>query len=325
MPGLRTVLAAFFILAATASQAAAQADPLPSWNDTSTKRAIVEFVTKVTLVGGPDFVMPDDRIAVFDMDGTLVPEKPMPIALLPVLDDIAQAVARKPMLGERPAVAALLKGDEVALHAAGEAGILDLVTAATDGKSTEDIVANVLPLLEKGQHPKFKVPYIRAVYQPMKELLAFLEANGFDNWICSGSPLLVSREVSMPMFGISPERVIGSYVRTKLEERDGKTVLLFDGSIGSFNDGSGKPVGINLAIGKRPLFVGGNEGGRGDVAMMRWSKDRQGPSFQLLINHDDAEREYAYSESDGYSLAAASKYGFQVVSMKDDWKTIIGK
>jgi hypothetical protein len=156
------------------------------------------------------------------------------------------------------------------------------------------------------------------------ELLTYLETNGFRNWICSGSPVLITRAVSESMFGIPPERVIGSYVTTKLEERDGRTVLVFDGRIAHLNDGAGKPVAINLALGTRPVFVAGNEGGRGDIAMMRWSKDRPGPSFQLLVNHDDGEREYAYEEPDDYSLNAASKFGFQVVSIKRDWKTIVG-
>jgi hypothetical protein len=151
-----------------------------------------------------------------------------------------------------------------------------------------------------------------------------LERHGFQNWICSGSPVLITRELSEEMFGIPPERVMGSNVETKLDERDGKTVLVFDGKVDRFNDGAGKPVTINLAIGKRPVFVGGNEGGRGDIAMMRWSRDRSGASFQLLINHDDAEREFTYAESDDYSLNAAQKYGFQVVSMKNDWKIVIG-
>lgn len=116
---------------------------------------------------------------------------------------------------------------------------------------------------------------------------------------------------------------MGSSVTTKLEERDSKTVLVFDGRIGHFNDGAGKPVAINLALGTRPIFVAGNEGGRGDIAMMRWSKDRLGPSFQLLVNHDDGEREYAYEEPDNYSLSAAQAYGFQVVSIKRDWKTVV--
>lgn len=302
----------------------AQPDPLPSWNDTATKRAILDFVQKATTEGRPDFVPSNERIAVFDMDGTLIPEKPVPLALIPVLADIKQAVEAKPILGEKPAVAALLKGDEAALHAAGEQGINDLIAVATDGRTTEEIVGNVRPLLKEKVHEKFGVPYTQAVYQPMRELLDLLEANGFQNWICSGSPLLISRELSQEMFGIPPERVMGSYSGVRLDERDGKTVLVFDGTIGHVNDGAGKPVTINLAIGTRPIFVGGNEGGRGDIAMMRWSKDRKGPSFQLLVDHDDAEREFEYAESDNYSLNAAQKYGFHVVSIRSDWKTIVG-
>ncbi|RVJ84192.1 DUF1214 domain-containing protein [Sinorhizobium medicae] len=303
----------------------AQADALPSWNDTSVKQAILDFVEKVTDESGQDFVPPKERIAVFDMDGTLVPEKPVPLALVPMLADIKEAVAKKPLLGERPAVAALLKGDEAALHAAGEQGIADLIAVATEGKSTEEIVEDVEPLLKKGAHPKFGVSYLEVSYQPMKELLALLAANGFQNWICSGSPVLITRELSDEMFGIPPQRVMGSNAGTKLDERDGKTVLVFDGTVDNFNDGAGKPVTINLALGLRPVFVGGNEGGRGDIAMMRWSKDRSGPSFQVLVNHDDGDREYAYSESDNYSLNAAQKYGFHVVSIKNDWKTVVGR
>lgn len=242
-----------------------------------------------------------------------------------VTRDGKESVEAKPMLGDKPAVSALLKGDHAALHAAGEQGINDLIGAATDGKTTEQIVENVRPLIEGGTHEKFGVPYSQAVYQPMRELLALLEANGFVTWICSGSPLLISRELSQQMFGIPPERVMGSYTGIKLDERGGKTVLVFDGTIGRLNDGEGKPVTINLAIGTRPVFVAGNEGGRGDIAMMRWSKDREGPSFQLLVNHDDADREYAYAEPDNYSLNAAQKYGFHVVSIKRDWKTVVGR
>jgi phosphoserine phosphatase len=320
---LSTLAAVMMVMSSSVAPLFAQDAPLPSWNDGETKRAIIEFVTKVTADGGPEFVVQQDRVAVFDMDGTLVPEKPVPIALIPVMADIKEAVANRPFLGEKPAVAALLKGDETGLHAAGEQGILDLVAVATEGRTTEDIVENVQPLLSKGMQPKFGVPYVKAVYQPMREVIGLLQASGFQVWICSGSPLLITRQVSMEMFGVPPERVIGSSVGTKLDERDGKTVLVFDGTIKSFNDGAGKPVNINQALGKRPLFVAGNEGGRGDIAMMRWSKDRNGPSLQLLVNHDDAAREYAYSEQDNYSLDMAQKYGFHVVSIKDDWKTII--
>jgi phosphoglycolate phosphatase-like HAD superfamily hydrolase len=312
------------ILSLTA-QTFAQTDPLPSWHNTPTKQAILEFVAKVTRAGGPDFAPVRERLTVFDMDGTLVPEKPIPLALIPVLADIKEAVAKKPWLGDRPAVAALLKGDEAALHDAGEQGINDLIAVATDGKTTEEIVQNVRPLMEKTTHQKFGVPYARVIYQPMLELLAHLEANGFTSWICSGSPVLITRELTEGMFGIPPERVMGSHAGTTLDERAGRTMLVFDGRVGHLNDREGKPVTINLALGTRPLFVGGNEGGRGDIAMMRWSKDRKGPSFQLLINHDDAEREFAYAEPDSYSLNAARTYGFHVVSIKRDWKTIVAR
>lgn len=319
----RIFLAGASVVLAVPSLALSQDDVLPSWNDTATKKAILDFITGVAARGGKDFVPVGDRVAVFDMDGTLVPEKPVPIALIPILANIREAARARPLLAEKPAVAALLNGDEAALHAAGEQGINDLIAAATDGHTTEDIVANIRPILDKTIYKKFGVPYSKAIYKPMQELLALLEANGFTNWICSGSPLLFTRELSMDMFGIPPERVMGSTVATKLDERNGRTVLVFEDRLGHLNDQEGKPVTINQALGKRPVFVGGNEGGRGDIAMMRWSKDRKGPSFQLLVNHDDAEREFAYSEPDNYSLNAAAKYGFQVVSMKHDWKVIV--
>jgi phosphoglycolate phosphatase-like HAD superfamily hydrolase len=321
---IRSAAAVFAAFLWLTGHAVAQTDPLPSWNATPTKQAIVAFVSKVTQDGGPDFVPPEQRVAVFNMDGTLAPEKPVPLALIPVLADIKEMVASKPSFGDKPAVAALLKGDHAALHALGEQGINDLIAVATDGKTTEEIVRNVRPLMAKGQSEKFGVPYARTAYRPMRELLAFLEANGFKTWICSGSPLLITRELTQEMFGIPPERVMGSSVRTKFDERDGKTVLVFTGHVEHLNDQEGKPVTINRTLGIRPLFVAGNEGGRGDIAMMRWSRDRDGPSFQLLVDHDDAEREFAYEEPDNFSLNAARRYGFQVVSIKRDWRTVVG-
>lgn len=316
------MIVTFFVLIAPAY---AQSDPLPSWNDTSAKQAIVAFVAKVTQAGDAGFVPEEQRVAVFDMDGTLVPERPVFPALIPVLAHINEAAAKNPSIREKSAVAALLKGDYATLDALDEQGMNDLIAAATDGKTTEEIVRNVRPVMAETRNEKFGVPFNRAVYQPMRELLAYLEANGFKNWICSGSPLLIIRELAQDMFGIPPERVMGANLRTKLDVRDGKTVLVFTGAVENLNDKEGKPVTINRAIGVRPLFVAGNEGGRGDIAMMRWSKDRDGPSFQLLIDHDDAEREFAYAESDNFSLNAASKYGFQVVSIKRDWRTIVAR
>jgi len=318
------IFGAAFALAFLAAPVFAQAsDPLPSWNDTGTKQAIVDFVARVTAAGGADFVPVEERIAVFDMDGTLIPEKPLPAALVPIAAGIRHAVAEQPLLADKPAVAAFLEGDLAALHDLGEQGVVDLLMIATDGRTTDEVAAAIQPLMQTTQHPKFGVAYSRAVYQPMRELLAYLEANGFTNHICSGSPVLFTRALSETMFGIPAERVMGTNLETRLDERAGKTVLVFEGRIGHINDREGKPPTIDLALGKRPVFVGGNEGGRGDIAMMRWSKDRDGPSFQLLIDHDDGDREFAYAEPDNYSLGAAEKYGFAVVSIKRDWKTVI--
>lgn len=298
-------------------------DPLPSWNNTPVKAAILDFVTSATTEGSAQFVPQEERIAVFDMDGTLVPERPIPAALVPIIADLNRSVSQRPGLADKPAIAALLAGDRSALHAAGEAGVADIIAAVTDGETTEEFSRSILPLMAATPHDKFGVAYTQAVYQPMRELLAFLEAKGFTNWISSGSPIRFTRAVSQVMFGIAPERVMGTNAGTKLVDRNGKTALAFDGTIAHLNDQEGKPPTIELAIGTRPVFVGGNEGGAGDIAMMRWSRDRYGPSFQLLMNHDDAAREYEYSEPDNFSLNAANQYGFHVVSIRNDWNIII--
>jgi phosphoserine phosphatase len=322
--GFHALRAAIFsmVVSLGAFGAYAQTDPLPSWNDGVVKQAILDFVKAASTENNPGFVPPAERIAVFDMDGTLIPERPMPAAVVPLLADLKQAVVKNPILQEKPAISALLKGDEAGVLAAGQQGINDIIAAVTDGKTTEEVAANVQTQMH-AVHPKFRVPYSKAVYQPMMEVLALLRANGFSTWICSGSPVLFTRQVAEEMFGIPPHQVMGSNLETKFVERDGRTVLVFDTRIDHLNDRAGKPPTINLALGTRPAFVAGNEGGRGDIAMMRWSKDRIGPSFQLLIDHDDAAREFSYEEPDNYSLDAAGKYGFYVASIRNDWKTVV--
>ncbi len=315
--------AAWTVVSLGAFGAYAQTDPLPSWNEGVTKQAILDFVTAATTESNPSFVPPAERIAVFDMDGTLIPERPMPAAVVPIVADLKQAVVKNPILQEKPAISALLKGDEAGVRAAGQQGINDIIAAVTDGKTTEEVAANVTTSMHGAVHPKFGVPFSKAVYQPMMEVLALLRANGFSTWICSGSPVLFTRQMAEEMFGIPPRQVMGSNIETKFVERDGTSVLVFDSRIDHLNDREGKPVTLNLVLGTRPVFVAGNEGGRGDIAMMRWSKDRIGPSFQLLIDHDDAAREFSYEESDNYSLDAAGKYGFHVVSIRADWKTVV--
>lgn len=291
---------------------------LPSWNDTATTTAIEAFVARVTTEGGPDFVPVADRIAVFDMDGTLIVEKPMPAALAPIVGGIKEAVAKDPSIAERPTIAAFLKGDKQALAAAGEAGMVEIISTAVAGRTLDEAAADLKKQLVG---PDGKLVGVK-VYKPMLELIDYLEASGFEVWICSGSPVLFTRAFSETAFGIPAERVMGTTLETKFTEQGGKSELVIGDRIDHVNDKEGKPLTIYQNVGKRPLLVGGNVMSGGDIAMMRYSRDRDGPSLQLLINHDDAAREFAYTEPDNLSLGSAEKYGFHIVSMKDDWTTI---
>jgi phosphoserine phosphatase len=300
----------------------AGSDPLPSWNDDATKTAIVDFVTSAAKEGDSGYIAPEARVAVFDMDGTLMPEKPLPGAVLPLVADVKTAVGKHPELKQQPGVAALLAGDLKTLQSLGEAGLAQIVAAAIDGRTADDVSVDMAREERAAPNARYGQPYTKLAYRPMLELLRYLEANGFQTWICSGSPVAYTRGMSSEVFGIPPERVIGSSLATRFDERDGKVVLTYTGKIEHVTDREGKPPAIHLAIGRRPAFVGGNVGGVGDVAMMRYAMDRGGPSFALLVNHDDPVREFAYAEKNGDSLAAATRYHFRVVSMKNDWKTM---
>jgi hypothetical protein len=174
------------------------------------------------------------------------------------------------------------------------------------------------------RHPTLNAPYTTLAYAPMVELLVHLRANGFQTWICSGGGIDFIRVVSQRMYSIPPEQVIGSSLEEKFTQMSGKWVLWREPEIGFVNDKGGKPVGIDLHIGRRPVFAAGNVRSGGDVAMLVYSQGRDGPSFQLLVNHDDAGREFAYAEDDNASLKAAKRNGWTVASMKNDWKEIFG-
>jgi phosphoserine phosphatase len=316
-------LALLFVLATTGrAHSDGAGDVLPSWNDGPTRTAVVDFVTAATKDDDPGYIAPEARVAVFDMDGTLMPEKPLPGALLPLVADVKTAVAKHPELKQQPGVAALLAGDLKGLQALGESGLAQIVAAAVDDRTADEVSADMAREERAAPNPHFGQPYTKLAYRPMVELLRYLEANGFQTWICSGSPVAYTRGMSQEVFGIPPERVIGSSLQTKFGERDGKTVLTYTGKVEHVTDREGKPPVIHLAIGRRPVFVGGNVGGVGDVAMMRYAMDRGGPSFALLVNHDDAAREFVYAEKNGDSLAAATLYHFRVVSIKNDWKNV---
>lgn len=307
---------------ATVGQLRAQTDPLPSWNDGQTKRAIIAFVQRVTTPGSRDFVPVADRVATFDNDGTLWPEKPLPVEVYFVLSRLRGMAERDPSLRRRQPFKAALEGDAAYFHTAGERAVAQLIAATHTGMTQEEFARDVERFAATGRHPRLNRPYTSLAYQPMLELLAYLSANGFQTWICSGGTMDFMRVFAPRMYGIPPERIIGSEFRRESRRVGGRLVVYRLREIESVNDKDGKPLGIDRHIGRRPLFVAGNVMSGGDVAMMEFSKGRAGSSFQLLVNHDDGAREFAYAERDNASLTAARRFGFTVASVRNDWRRI---
>ncbi len=306
-------------------------DPLPSWNDTAPKEAIIAFVDKVTKEGSPDFVPVAERIATFDNDGTLWCEQPMPVQLFFALDRVKALAPQHPEWKTKEPFASLLKGDVKTALAGGEHAVLELFMATHAGMTTTDFEQIVKDWLATARHPKFKQPYIACVYQPMVELLAYLRANGFKTFIVSGGGIEFMRPWAEKTYGIPPEQVIGSSVKTQFEMRDGQPVLVRLPALNFNDDKGGKPVGINQHIGRRPIAAFGNS--TGDQQMLEYAQGGNGARFLLLVLHDDAAREYAYGPAKGLpdtKLGAftpalyeqAEKDGWTVVSMKDDWKKV---
>ena len=300
---------------------AAAADPLPSWNDGRAKRAIVAFVERTTRAGSPDFVPPDDRVAVFDQDGTLWAEQPVVQGAF-LLWKLQRLAERDPALRQRQPFKAALEGDLGYFRDDPEPKVMPLVAATHAGMTDEEFARDVSTFLETARHPKLGVPYTQLTYQPMRELLDYLRASGFETWICSGGGVDFIRVFAERAYGVPPQHVIGSSLKEELARRDGRAVLVRKGEVRTVNDKAEKPVNIHLHVGKRPIFAAGNVRSGGDVAMLEYSKGRRGPSLQLVVNHDDGAREFAYAEKDGATLAAAEANGFTVVSMKSDWATV---
>jgi len=302
------------------------ADPLPSWNDTTPKKAIVAFVERVTREGSPDFVPPEERIATFDNDGTLWCEQPLYFQLLFALDRIKTLAPQHPEWKTKEPFASLLKGDVKGALAGGEPAIAKIVVVTHAGMTTAEFEKIVADWIATAKHPKFKRPYTECVYQPMVELLAFLRANGFKTFIVSGGGIEFMRPWTEKVYGIPPEQVVGSSIKTKYEMRDGKPVLMRLPEMNFIDDKTGKPVGINSHIGRRPIAAFGNSDG--DQQMLEWTQAGDGARLMMLVHHDDAVREFAYGAeskigtfSDGL-MAEAKKDGWTMISMKDDWKTI---
>ena len=317
------VLASTFALLLVASVQAA--DPLPAWNETDSKRAIMAFVERVTRRDSPEFVPPPERIAVFDNDGTLWAEQPVYVQLLFVADRVKALAPRHPEWSDAEPFAAILDGDMQRAAASGEAGIAALMAATHSGMTTDEFSHTVREWLATARHPQTGKPFASMVYQPMLELLAYLRANGFKTFIVSGGGIEFMRPWTERVYGIPPEQVVGSTGGLKLELRDGTPVLVKLPQLVLNDDKQGKPVGIQRHIGRRPVMAFGNSDG--DLEMLQWTAAADGPRFCLFVRHDDAEREGSYDRESrvgklDQGLDVALKQGWTVVSMKQDWNTI---
>ena len=298
--------------------------PLPSWNEGATRQSILNFVRGVTTTGGPQFVKPEERIAVFDNDGTLWSENPFYFQLAFVLDRVKTMAPQHPEWKDNPLYSAVLRDDLKAVAAAGERGILELATTTHAGMTTEEFSRIVEDWITHARHPKFDRPYTEVVFQPMLELLAYLRANGFKTFIVSGGGVEFMRVWAEKTYGIPPEQVIGSSIVTKFEIVDGVPVLTRLPQLNFIDDNVGKPVAINMHIGRRPIAAFGNSDG--DLQMLQWTAAGSGSRFSLLVHHTDPVREYAYEATSmgklEVALTEAAARGWTVVDMKTDWNRI---
>jgi phosphoglycolate phosphatase-like HAD superfamily hydrolase len=313
-----------FAFGLLALAAIAQSEPLPSWNDTRAKKAIIDFVERVTKDGGPDFIPVSERIATFDNDGTLWVEQPVYTQLSFAFDRVKTLAPQHPEWKTEQPFKALLENDQKTLLASGEAGLMKIIAATHAGMTTDEFAATVIQWMATAIHPRFKRPYTECVYQPMLELLAYLRSNGFKTYIVSGGGVEFMRPWVQKVYGIPPEQVIGSSIKEKFEMHNSQPVLTRLPEVDFIDDGPGKPVGINKFIGKKPIAAFGNSDG--DQQMLEWTASAK-PSLMLIVHHTDADREYAYDRKSSVgkldkALDEASAKGWIVVDMKQDWKSI---
>jgi hypothetical protein len=311
--------------ASTGIQPTAPTDSLPSWNDGNAKQAILDFVSRVTDPAHPNFVPEPERIATFDNDGTLWSEKPFYFQLLFAIDRVEALAPEHPEWSTQQPFKAVLDGDMDALVAAGEHGLLELVMGTHAGMTTHEFETIVSDWLATAKHPTTGQPLTEMVYQPMLELLDYLRANGFETYIVSGGGIEFMRPWTDTVYGIPPEQVVGSSIKTTYEVRNGEPVLVRLPQMDFIDDKEGKPVGINSHIGRRPILAVGNSDG--DFQMLEWTTAGEGARLGVLIHHTDGEREWAYDRESAVGrldrgLDEASARGWTVVSMKDDWRRV---
>ncbi len=313
------------LLVAFVPSCAADQDPLPSWNDGSTKQAILEFVHAVADKNGKDYVKPAERIAVFDNDGTLWVEYPIYTQALFAFDRVKALAPQHPEWKTQQPFKALLEGDMKAVGATGMKGLMEIVMATHSGMTAAEFEKTVLDWLATTRQSRFKRLYTELVYQPQLELLDYLRANGFKTFIVSGGGIAFMRPISEKVYGIPPEQVVGSSVVAEFQVKDGKPVLVRQPKIDFINDKAGKPVGIYEHIGRRPILAFGNSDS--DMQMIEYTMAGEGRRMGLFVHHTDAEREYAYDRKSHVgtldkALDQADANGWIIVDMKNDWKTV---
>ncbi|WP_311027994.1 HAD family hydrolase [Mesorhizobium koreense] len=300
-------------------------DQLPNWNDCAAKSAILDFVARVTNENGPDFVPPTERIATFDNDGTLWCEQPLQVQFFFGRERLRIAAEKDPTLKERQPFKAFLEHDMETIKSLGMEGFFEVAAFAHAGMTEDAFIEVARQWLATARHPKLGCLFKELTYLPQIELLRFLRANGFKTFIVSGGGIDLIRTLAEEAYGIPPEQVIGSSVRTRFEIREGRSELVKLAAIDTFDDRNVKPQNIGLHIGRRPIIAFGNSDG--DLAMLRYVRTGRGPRMALLLHHDDEAREFAYDRNFQVSpladaLDKADQYGLTVVSMKRDWRAI---
>jgi len=319
------VLAAIALCCATSVTAVFAADPLPSWNEGKTKSQIIHFVEEVTKANGPNFVPPPERIATFDNDGTLMLEQPNYVQLLFALDRIKEYAQNHPELKTTEPFKSVMAGDISPLLASGYKAVTGLMLTTDSGVTVDEFQKIVKQWLATTEDTRFKRHHQQLVYQPMLELLTYLRSNGFKTYIVTGSGIEFIRAFSEQAYGIPPEQVVGSSLKTKYEYRNGQPAIVRLPELNFIDDKDGKPLGIQEFIGRHPVCAFGNSDG--DLQMLQWADAHPGPHFCLYVHHTDATREYAYDRHSKIGmldkgLDEAAQHGWTVVDMKNDWKTI---
>lgn len=317
----RTALILTFLALAVARPGSAE--PLPGWRDTPVRQRLLAFVTEVSTPGGSAYVTPAERIAVFDDDGTLWPEKPRAQGMFALQRLRSIAGGHPEWQGRMPYAAALELGGKF-LQEASEEDTFKLVAAAHAGRSQDAFRQDVHDYFATARHPRFDRPYTQLAYGPMRELIAHLKANGFRVFISTAGSVDLVRVLAEDMYGIPADDVLGSSVVSTLKDEDGRLVFRRLATVHALNDGPVKPLTIDMHVGRRPILAVGNVRSGGDIDLLRYSRQPGKPNLQLLIRHDDFEREYAYDEADGASIKAANANDWLQVSMRYDWLRVFG-